>query len=110
ADAAALRPPATRPTQPPVSCPTFSTGINPGRTEIFDFLKRIDGTYVPEFAMATESRKPFLMGSRTPLVAGSAVGWARLLAGGAAAWLARRARRFVAIGTVLLAVAGGTGA
>jgi predicted AlkP superfamily phosphohydrolase/phosphomutase len=100
----------TNPPQTPVSWSTFSTGINPGRTEIFDFLKRIDGTYVPEFAMATESRKPFLMGSRTPLVAGSAVGLALLLAGGAAAWLARRARRFVAIGTVLLAVAGGTGA
>src|SRR4029434_3357769 len=79
ADAAALRPPATRPTQPPVSCPTFSTGINPGRTEIFDFLKRIDGTYVPEFAMGTEGKKSFLFGKSTPWVLGGGVFGAVLL-------------------------------
>src|SRR5262245_7505702 len=36
-----LRP--TNPPQTPVSWASFTTGLNPGRTEIFDFLRRTDG-------------------------------------------------------------------
>ena len=55
-----LRP--TIPAQTPVSWSTFSTGLSPGRTQIFDFLKRNPKTYRPEFAVATEGSKAFLLG------------------------------------------------
>ncbi|MFI5198198.1 MAG: alkaline phosphatase family protein [Thermoanaerobaculia bacterium] len=52
----------TIPAQTPVSWSTFSTGLSPGRTMIFDFLKRDPKTYRPEFAIAEEGSKPFLLG------------------------------------------------
>ncbi len=52
----------TIPAQTPVSWSTFSTGLSPGRTLIFDFLKRNPKTYRPEFAIAEEGKKPFLLG------------------------------------------------
>jgi predicted AlkP superfamily phosphohydrolase/phosphomutase len=52
----------TIPPQTPVSWSTFSTGLSPGRTMIFDFLKRNPKTYRPEFAIAEEGSKPFLFG------------------------------------------------
>jgi predicted AlkP superfamily phosphohydrolase/phosphomutase len=68
-----LRP--TIPAQTPVSWSTFSTGLSPGRTLIFDFLKRDPKTYRPEFAIEEEGRKPFLFGR------GNRVGVPLLLAG-----------------------------
>jgi predicted AlkP superfamily phosphohydrolase/phosphomutase len=56
-----LRP--TIPAQTPVSWSTFSTGLSPGRTQIFDFLKRDPKTYRPEFAVASEGKRKFLLGS-----------------------------------------------
>jgi predicted AlkP superfamily phosphohydrolase/phosphomutase len=56
-----LRP--TIPAQTPVSWSTFSTGLSPGRTLIFDFLKRDPKSYRPEFAIAEEGKRPFLFGS-----------------------------------------------
>lgn len=53
----------TIPSQTPVSWSTFSTGLNPGRTSIFDFLKRDTKTYRPSFAAFDESSKPFLFGA-----------------------------------------------
>ncbi len=55
-----LRP--TIPAQTPVSWSTFSTGLSPGRTQIFDFLKRDPKTYRPEFAVATEGKASVLLG------------------------------------------------
>ncbi len=55
-----LRP--TIPAQTPVSWSTFSTGLSPGRTLIFDFLKRDPKTYRPEFAIVSEGKKSFLLG------------------------------------------------
>ena len=52
----------TIPAQTPVSWSTFSTGLSPGRTLIFDFLKRNPKTYRPEFAIAEEGKKDFLLG------------------------------------------------
>ncbi len=66
---APLRP--TNPPQTPVSWASFTTGLNPGRTEIFDFLRRTEGTYLPEFAMIKTGRKPLLFGERNALVLGS---------------------------------------
>jgi predicted AlkP superfamily phosphohydrolase/phosphomutase len=41
----------TNPPQTPVSWSSFATGTNPGKTEIFDFLKRNPADYLPDFAM-----------------------------------------------------------
>lgn len=57
----------TNPPQTPVSWASFSTGLNPGRTLIFDFLKRDKNTYYPTFAMMTEGSKPFLFGEKNAL-------------------------------------------
>ncbi len=55
-----LRP--TIPSQTPVSWSTFSTGLNPGRHGVFDFLKRDPKTYKPAFAAAEEGHETFLFG------------------------------------------------
>ncbi|HEX3553199.1 MAG TPA: alkaline phosphatase family protein [Thermoanaerobaculia bacterium] len=55
-----LRP--TIPSQTPVSWSTFSTGLNPGRHGVFDFLKRDPKTYRPDFAAAEKGRATFLFG------------------------------------------------
>ncbi len=56
----------TNPPQTPVSWSTFATGKNPGKTGIFDFLKRSGDDYLPTLAFTTETRRPFLWGSRNP--------------------------------------------
>ncbi|HKI04131.1 MAG TPA: alkaline phosphatase family protein [Thermoanaerobaculia bacterium] len=56
-----LRP--TIPSQTPVSWSTFSTGLNPGRHGIFDFLKRNPKDYRPTFAAGQEGVEPFLFGA-----------------------------------------------
>ena len=55
-----LRP--TIPSQTPVSWSTFSTGLNPGRHGVFDFLKRDPKTYRPDFAAAEKGKETFLFG------------------------------------------------
>lgn len=64
----------TNPPQTPVSWSSFSTGLNPGRTEIFDFLYRKQGSYVPDFALATAGKKTFLLGERNGWAAAAALG------------------------------------
>jgi predicted AlkP superfamily phosphohydrolase/phosphomutase len=56
----------TVPAQTPVSWSTFSTGIDPGRTGIFDFLRRDPKTYLPVFAAFDETKEPLLFGERNP--------------------------------------------
>jgi predicted AlkP superfamily phosphohydrolase/phosphomutase len=64
-----LRP--TLPAQTPVSWSTFSTGIDPGRTGIFDFLRRDPKTYLPLFAAFDETKEPLLLGDKNaPAAAG----------------------------------------
>jgi predicted AlkP superfamily phosphohydrolase/phosphomutase len=58
----------TTPAQTPVSWSTFSTGIDPGRTGIFDFLRRDPKTYLPVFAAFDETSEPLLFGKRNPIV------------------------------------------
>src|SRR6476659_4340729 len=60
-----LRP--TLPAQTPVSWSTFSTGIDPGRTGIFDFLRRDPKTYLPVFAAFDETKEPLAFGERNPI-------------------------------------------
>lgn len=61
----------TNPPQTPVSWSAFATGTNPGKTGIFDFLKK-DSTrsYVPTLAFVAESKRPFGLGENTAPVAG----------------------------------------
>ena len=63
-----LRP--TIPSQTPVSWSTFSTGLNPGRHGVFDFLKRNPKDYKPTFAAAEVGREPFLWGDNNPWILG----------------------------------------
>jgi predicted AlkP superfamily phosphohydrolase/phosphomutase len=64
----------TNPPQTPVSWSSFATGTNPGKTEIFDFLKRDPKDYLPDFAMNSESRRTFLFGARNGPVLGAIAG------------------------------------
>lgn len=71
----------TNPPQTPVSWSSFATGTNPGKTEIFDFLKRKPEDYLPDFAMTSESRKTFLFGERNPILLGLAAAAAAAILG-----------------------------
>ncbi|HVR43036.1 MAG TPA: alkaline phosphatase family protein [Thermoanaerobaculia bacterium] len=100
-----LRP--TLPAQTPVSWSTFSTGIDPGRTGIFDFLRRDPKTYMPVFAAFDETTEPFLFGANNPAAFGAA-GFLLsfvLLFGGLK--LARRPLRASVIGGLVAGVAVG---
>lgn len=54
----------TNPAESPVSWASFETGCNPGKTDIFDFLKRRPGTYFPEIALIGVESRPFLEGTK----------------------------------------------
>jgi predicted AlkP superfamily phosphohydrolase/phosphomutase len=69
---APLRP--TIPSQTPVSWSTFSTGLNPGRHGVFDFLKRDPKTYKPSFAAAEEGYETVLFGKNNGWVVGLIAG------------------------------------
>jgi predicted AlkP superfamily phosphohydrolase/phosphomutase len=108
----------TIPSQTPVSWSTFATGLNPGRHQIFDFLKRDTQTYRPTFAAFDEGRAPFLWGARNGPVCGALGGAALALALFAVALLLpslrrrpRRRRRLTAAALVAVAagIAGGAG-
>lgn len=89
----------TTPAQTPVSWSTFSTGIDPGRTGIFDFLRRDPKTYLPVFAAFDETTEPFLFGKSNAMFLG--LGALLLFALAAAILLLRRR---VTGGMIVLAV------
>ncbi|HHN75248.1 MAG TPA: hypothetical protein ENK10_08485, partial [Acidobacteria bacterium] len=64
----------TNPPQTPVSWAAFSTGLNPGRTQIFDFLYKKKNSYMPDFALATAGKRTFLFGERNGQVIAAAAG------------------------------------
>ena len=90
----------TTPAQTPVSWSTFSTGIDPGRTGIFDFLRRDPKTYLPVFAAFDETTEPFLLGDANPMAFTFAVA---LLFSIPVGFLFRRSRR---AGMTLAAIGG----
>jgi predicted AlkP superfamily phosphohydrolase/phosphomutase len=94
----------TTPAQTPVSWSTFSTGVDPGRTGIFDFLRRDPKTYLPVFAAFDETTEPLLLGSANAPVFG---GVAFVLVAIVAALLFLRGRRLS--GGIALALALGLG-
>jgi predicted AlkP superfamily phosphohydrolase/phosphomutase len=98
-----LRP--TLPAQTPVSWSTFSTGIDPGRTGIFDFLRRDPRNYMPVFAAFDETKVPFALGDKNPIAAAAAV----IVVFGLIALLIARASRIaggVAFGIAILLAIG----
>lgn len=101
----------TNPPQTPVSWASFATGLNPGRTEIFDFLRRTEGTYYPDFAMLKEGRKPLLFGTRNPAILGGALAAAGFILALAVALLLRAGwiRALVAGAGVAILLGSGTG-
>jgi len=52
----------TNPPESPVAWAAFATGLNPGGTGIFDFLKRDPQTYLPELALVSREKAEFLWG------------------------------------------------
>lgn len=63
----------TTPAQTPVSWSTFTTGIDPGRTAIFDFLRRDPKTYLPVFAAFDEGSEPLAFGRNNRWVGGGVI-------------------------------------
>lgn len=96
----------TTPAQTPVSWSTFSTGVDPGRTGIFDFLRRDPKTYLPVFAAFDETTEPFLLGKRNPIAFAAAV---TLLFALIAVVLLMRRRRVGGLVLLVLGVALGAG-
>src|SRR3990167_8790630 len=62
------------PPQTPVSWASFATGKNPGKTTIFDFLKRDPKTYMPDFAMNSVSKQQVLWGKWTSVIIAPSAG------------------------------------
>ncbi|HEX4439667.1 MAG TPA: alkaline phosphatase family protein [Thermoanaerobaculia bacterium] len=97
----------TVPAQTPVSWATFSTGLDPGGTQIFDFLKRDPANRIPTFAVAEETTAPLLLGHGNAAAAGAAA--AAILLIPALVLLLRR-RRILALVLAVLAAAAGVAA
>jgi predicted AlkP superfamily phosphohydrolase/phosphomutase len=100
-----LRP--TLPAQTPVSWSTFATGIDPGRTGIFDFLRRDPATYLPVFAAFDEISEPFLLGDKNPIVGGLAITLIGLVIFGLIARFASGAKWAYVIAMSIAVVLGG---
>jgi predicted AlkP superfamily phosphohydrolase/phosphomutase len=93
----------TNPPQTPVSWGAFTTGLNPGKNHVFDFLVRDVKTYKPAFALMEEGSRPLLLGRANPWVLPLALGLlVFLIAWGAARVSGRR-------GPVVLAAAAAAG-
>lgn len=100
----------TNPPQTPVSWASFATGLNPGRTEIFDFLRRTEGTYLPEFAMVHEGKRPFLFGARNAAVVGPVAGLLVALLAALGLFIVRVRGLRLALGVLVAGALAGGGA
>src|SRR5258706_7369109 len=98
----------TIPAQTPVSWATFSTGLDPGGHEIFDFLKRDPSGLVPTFAGAEETSEPLFFGRASPAVAAAAAALV-FFAAAAAVFLIGRRRAGVPVVLALGGLAAGAG-
>jgi predicted AlkP superfamily phosphohydrolase/phosphomutase len=97
----------TIPAQTPVSWATFSTGLDPGGHQIFDFLKRDPANLIPTFAVAEETEVPFLFGKSTPVFLAAGVFLFFTLAGVAMFLARRRILWMIAFDALGLAAAAG---
>lgn len=98
----------TNPPQTPVSWSSFATGLNPGRTTIFDFLKRAPGSYIPALALVEESSDTFLAGDKNGIL-GALIGLVAglVVVGGLVAVKAKRKWIPIAAGLTAGVLAGG---
>lgn len=65
------------PPMSPVAWSTMTTGLNPGKTGIFGFIKRKQDSYEPELSLARANEQPLAGGSpwlRLPIALGVALG------------------------------------
>ena len=69
----------TNPAQSPVAWASLTTGTNPGKTNIFGFLRRGEGSYAPKLAMVERSMVPTWSGDFTWLYISCAAGLATAL-------------------------------
>src|SRR6266536_828940 len=97
----------TVPAQTPVSWATFSTGLDPGGHEIFDFLKRDPSDLVPTFAVAEETSAPLLFGRANAFVLAGVAASVFIGTGAAGFFLGRRRLAPLAVLIFLGAAAGG---
>ncbi len=97
----------TVPAQTPVSWATFSTGLDPGGHEIFDFLKRDPSDLVPTFAVAEEISAPLLFGRANAWVFAAAAALVFLGAGAAVFFLGKRRVALLAVFVFLGVAAAG---
>jgi predicted AlkP superfamily phosphohydrolase/phosphomutase len=88
----------TTPPQTPVSWSSFATGINPGRTGIFDFLRRDLKTYQPDFAMYQIGSKKVLWGKHNNALVALVLLAVSILLGLVLGAVGRRAGRGLLIG------------
>ena len=99
----------TNPPQTPVSWSSMATGWLPGRTGIFDFLKREPGTYRPAFALMEERGRPFLLGDKNPWFFGAVLGLLGWVFGWRLLYRLSNAARWIStllIGTTLAGASG----
>lgn len=96
----------TKPSESPVAWATFATGMNPGRTRIFDFLEKREGSYAPQIALVRQrSRKlpgAAVRGALAALLAlgaGAVAAWVTGIAGSAGRFRRGRRARLLAGGT-----------
>lgn len=95
----------TRPSESPVAWATFATGMNPGKTRIFDFLEKREGGYMPQIALVRQDALVFpglavrgLVVVTLALGLGLAAGW---IAGRIGSPSRGRVVRWVGVGSVL---------
>ena len=91
----------TRPSESPVAWATFATGMNPGRTRIFDFLEKREDTYVPQIALVRQATvelpgAPFRVGLVLVLALGAGI---------VASWFLQRTSARSRVRVLVLAVA-----
>ncbi|MCI0652456.1 MAG: alkaline phosphatase family protein, partial [Planctomycetes bacterium] len=100
----------TNPAESPVSWAAMSVGANPGHTGIFDFLRRVPGTYIPEIALAARAERPLLAATWQRWAAAAAAPAVLALISWFAARFLLRSRRARRAAALVIAVAAALGA
>ena len=101
----------TNPPQTPVSWSAFATGKNPGKTGIFDFLKRSpQSSYTPTLAFTTETKRPFLWGEKNaPGLAGLFGACGLIVTAGLLLLFRRKKTTAIAVAAIIGALLGAGG-
>ena len=95
------------PCQSPVAWRTFATGVNPGNHGVFDFLRKIPGTYLPDMSTVERGTMSVFAEDWKRLAFGGVIGAAGALAAFGAARKTGFSRRAFLAGAVGIPVATG---